>query len=495
MSAETKRRRKRRIRAMEPPTGTSTEEEMMEVQEVAPPLGGRGDLDASARWDDIGEEEEMYLANTREELYELIMKKETFKNKVKEKDLEALVRLAESLLGYGLVNVEELQMLQPEEDVRNCPKERSSLGKFTALVSFQYRRMAWMMKEFAKRLREANKALEGRENAVKRLKEENRALRKSVEVVVEERSELLNRIGSRSAARRDASVSTEAEVQGIEMAADLGHPPPRDASQGLGGSLEALIEKKVGEILSRVGLPLEGKTRRQDGPDHRVEQAPKVVDTWSEIVKRRKGKPPTVLGGGVPPARGVLPPVERSTGGKREPVRTRRGGRLKRKRKRKVWPAPPSTAAVVLSTSVGKEAACVELLRRAKEEMPSIEEMGIPPLRVRRARMGGLILGVPGERPQAGADRLAASLSGLACRLEVRVTRPIKKADIRVSGLDEATAEAKVVSAISRLTGCPREGIRCGGIRRSPAGVGSLWMQCPVDAAITAAREGSIKVG
>lgn len=91
------------------------------------------------RWDEIGDEEEMYLASTREELYELIRKEETFKHNVGEKDTTRLGELMGSLLTYGRENIEELQLLQIEDEEEVSPNERSNEGKFAALIYFQHR--------------------------------------------------------------------------------------------------------------------------------------------------------------------------------------------------------------------------------------------------------------------------------------------------------------------------------------------------------------------
>lgn len=267
LSLKRSRKRKRNKAKEDPPAEKSVEEELkegqqeeleevqQEAQEVVSPPNARKDLEASARWDNIGEEEEKYLADTYEELYELIMMKGTFFRKVKEKDTETLWRMAKFLIRYGRENVQELQMMQPEEDVKSSPNERSGLGKYTALVSFQQRRTGWMLQEFESRLRGADKELAKKKSEINKLKEENCALRKSVEVIDKERIDLLDRLDSRKVVRRDACVSTEAEVQATESTADRVHPLPRDVSQDVGGTLEALIEKKVGEYFSRVRLP------------------------------------------------------------------------------------------------------------------------------------------------------------------------------------------------------------------------------------------------
>lgn len=98
------------------------------------------EVTSPVNWENIGVEEEMYLASTMEELYEMIMRKETFLRKVEEMKTEVLMRLMCSFLTYSRQNIEELQLAQPEEE-EVSPEERSQIGRFTALITFQHRRI------------------------------------------------------------------------------------------------------------------------------------------------------------------------------------------------------------------------------------------------------------------------------------------------------------------------------------------------------------------
>lgn len=278
----------------------------------------------------------------------------------------------------------------------------------TALISFQYSRIHWMVEEIL------NRSFK-KERMLKALREENNKLRKSLETV-RERDELLNKSDSRRVERNVATVSTETEAPDVEMTDDpVFSPPFRDIDQSLVGALKKVIERKMGEILSRVGFPTKVNSKGLKSSGNSKAQAPKDINTWSEVVKRSRGK--SSLQREATPSReekerkvaqASVQPVTED-----EPKSTERR-RMRAKDKRKERPTLPRTA-VVLTAPAGKEAACVELLRRAKEEI-SIEEVEVPPLEIRRARTGGLILGVPGQHPQEGADRFAAKLAGLAQR-------------------------------------------------------------------------------
>lgn len=104
-------------------------------------------------------------------------------------------------------------------------------------------------------------------------------------------------------------------------------------------------------------------------------------------------------------------------------------------------------------------------------------------------------MGVPGQSPEYKADRLAAGLAGLAEETGVRITRPTRKVDIHVTGMDGAATPEEVVTAISKMTGCHLDSIKCGKIQWSTSGTGSIWLQCPLEVAIKAAKTGKAKVG
>lgn len=499
---------KRRRGSKEGSPAEKRAEELEKPTEV-PSWEDEVDYFASEEWENtIGEEEEMYLANTREELYELIMRKETFGSKVTKKRSEKLLELMHSLIEYGRENVGSLQLYEgKEKDEEEGPYEQSKVCQLTKVIAFQQRRMEWLFEEIRGRFLRVKLASTAKGERMKALEEENRTLRKSLEVVERERGELLIRQDSRSGLsveRKDASVSTEAEAPEVERTGSQDPPPLVELPRGWRGALESLIEEKVKELLSLAGVVRDGKTGGETipPPESGEGHAPRATSTWAEVVgrRRRRGResPPLSGDGTLPMCKearapgGVPPPVERTTGEKREPPH--KSARREGRKRDRAWPVLPKTAAVVLSASVGMETACAELLKRAKEVI-SIKEMGIPPLEVSRARAGGLILKVPGHSPREGADLLAASLSGLAGEMGVRVTRPIKRADARVSGIEASSTEEDVMAAIASATGCARNDLRCGRIRRGPAGVGSLWLQCPLEVAVQLARARGVEVG
>lgn len=77
---------------------------------------------------------------------------------------------------------------------------------------------------------------------------------------------------------------------------------------------------------------------------------------------------------------------------------------------------------------------------------------------------------------------------------EANIKRPTRRAEIRVSGLDEDTGPEEVANRIIQETGCKREEIKIGIIRRNKFGVGNVWVQCPRNHAIVLANKGRIMI-
>lgn len=146
---------------------------------------------------------------------------------------------------------------------------------------------------------------------------------------------------------------------------------------------------------------------------------------------------------------------------------------------------PPRTTAVVLTlqpSAVEKGTTYADILTQAKDKI-SMDEIGIPGIKIRKAATGARILQIPGAASGDKADILAQKLKDALPADCVRVDRPVKCADLRVSGLDDSATVAEVVAAVCRIGGCCAEAIKTGEIRYTSSGQGHLFVRCPVAAA------------
>ncbi|XP_018308771.1 uncharacterized protein, partial [Mycetomoellerius zeteki] len=137
--------------------------------------------------------------------------------------------------------------------------------------------------------------------------------------------------------------------------------------------------------------------------------------------------------------------------------------------------------------------------RLAQEQFLSsifLKDLGIEDLRPRRAITGALIWEIRGPEGKAKADCLAEKLlAALADRDDVKVSRPAKSAELRVSGLDDSVTPKEVAEEFERKCECPPLQFKVGDIRRAPNGLGSAWVRCPVEAAKRLMATPQITVG
>lgn len=219
---------------------------------------------------------------------------------------------------------------------------------------------------------------------------------------------------------------------------------------------------------------------------------------WERAVSHRNPPPPAEKEGARPGSWAKA--VSRKAGSRSSPAGTTRPNEGKgegtpgKKKTGKRWPTLPKSAVVAINPLPGGEHTGRELIREAQQAL-SLEKLEVPPLEIKRSRMGGYLLAVRGEGAEEGADRLARGLRGMPQATKVAITRPAKRCEMRVSGLDEGVSPTEVVQAVAAAGGCPVEEVKPGDIRCTSTGMGALWIRCPAAAAIKVAKAGGVRVG
>ncbi|XP_049879651.1 caskin-1-like [Pectinophora gossypiella] len=155
---------------------------------------------------------------------------------------------------------------------------------------------------------------------------------------------------------------------------------------------------------------------------------------------------------------------------------------------------PPNTAVVAVTVPEGADTTYAAVMGAAKQRV-SLAECGISDLRQKRAATGGLILEVPGPDSARKADDLAARLRSALTDMNVRISRPVKTGEIRVTDFDESVTQADIASAIADQGGCSREDVKVGEIRLSPRMMGTAWVKCPLIAIRKLAGTARLRVG
>lgn len=105
------------------------------------------------------------------------------------------------------------------------------------------------------------------------------------------------------------------------------------------------------------------------------------------------------------------------------------------------------------------------------------------------------MLEVPGATSGEKADTLAQKLREALNAEMVKISRPTKCAEMRISGLDDSVSVRDLASAIVERGCCPEESVKIGEIRRDSQGVGAVLVRCPVTAAKKLEAGGRLLVG
>ncbi|XP_047542295.1 translation initiation factor IF-2-like, partial [Vanessa atalanta] len=158
--------------------------------------------------------------------------------------------------------------------------------------------------------------------------------------------------------------------------------------------------------------------------------------------------------------------------------------------------ATPRSAAIVLTLqpeAVGKGVTYAQVLERAEQSV-KLQDLGISGgLKVRRTATGARALELPKAQAEQ-ADRLAAKLRTVLDGV-ADVVRPVKKADLKVTGLDDSVTLEKLAAAIARAGDCSSEAVKCGVMQRGPGYMGMVRVTCPLTAAKKLAAAGRLLVG
>ncbi|KAJ0175856.1 hypothetical protein K1T71_009015 [Dendrolimus kikuchii] len=210
------------------------------------------------------------------------------------------------------------------------------------------------------------------------------------------------------------------------------------------------------------------------------EPPPGLNEGWSVVARKAKKKPPAKQSGtgkAAQPRTKPKPPKPSANQGPRMRV--------------------PNTTAVILTlqpAAVEKGTSYADIMQKAKANI-KLGELGIPGVKLKTARTGARMLLLPGKDSGEKADALAARLKEVLPEEEVKVSRPEKCFNVRVSGLDDFTTVEEVVAAVARVTDVAAGRINSSVIRLGPDRLGYVILACPVAAAIKLKDRKRVMVG
>lgn len=153
---------------------------------------------------------------------------------------------------------------------------------------------------------------------------------------------------------------------------------------------------------------------------------------------------------------------------------------------------PPRTAAVAMK-ALTPGLTYSEIIKQARNNL-QLAELGIERTRIRYAANGVALIEIPGENRNEKADKLRSKLSDILGE-HVKVTRPVVKGDLRLSGFDDSIGASEIAEVIAEIGGCLPRDVKIGEIRKLKNSLCTVWLQCPLAAAIKAADVEKIKIG
>ncbi|XP_045496920.1 uncharacterized protein LOC123695199 [Colias croceus] len=145
----------------------------------------------------------------------------------------------------------------------------------------------------------------------------------------------------------------------------------------------------------------------------------------------------------------------------------------------------PRSAAVVLTIPSEAQTSGVTYATAIQEARSKIDlkESGIECVKFRQAVTGATIIQISGPGSDEKADLLSVKLKTLFKDKNIKVSRPVKMADLRVSGLDASITANDLKEAIVKKGECSAEQIRVSQIKKDKTGLYAAWVNCPVTAA------------
>jgi len=150
----------------------------------------------------------------------------------------------------------------------------------------------------------------------------------------------------------------------------------------------------------------------------------------------------------------------------------------------------------VISITCGPDAKYADVLRKARDTI-DIDKFGLEQIKARRAITGGLLLEVTGDNAKKKMGDFVSELRKVLKTENVKITTPQKRVELRVSGFDDSVTATEIVNRLTEIGNTHSDEFRCGEVRKF-RGLGSLWMRCPLEAALEILQKhknNKIKIG
>ncbi|KAA5556959.1 hypothetical protein F3G54_31995, partial [Pseudomonas aeruginosa] len=194
-------------------------------------------------------------------------------------------------------------------------------------------------------------------------------------------------------------------------------------------------------------------------------------EAWTTVVRRGPKKVAAPAAPRPKPAPAATAPRQE---GRAEPR-----GRPGRRRPR----APRSAAVVLELLPAAKEKGITyhDVMTQARGGV-NVDALGVEGgIKVRQTANGARLIECPGPNTNAAAEKLAARLREILPDPEVvRIARPVKMGEVKITGLDECATKEEVASAIASQGNCALADVKVGELRVTYSGTRTAWARCPI---------------
>lgn len=123
----------------------------------------------------------------------------------------------------------------------------------------------------------------------------------------------------------------------------------------------------------------------------------------------------------------------------------------------------PFTTAVGV-TCLNKELTYEEILKKARENV-SLSSLDINKAKIKRAMTGGVIIEIAEDENGRKADRLRENLEEVFDTSKIKVSRPMKRTSMRLSGIDDSIIANEIRNELSLLGNCPLGNVNCSEVK------------------------------
>lgn len=136
-----------------------------------------------------------------------------------------------------------------------------------------------------------------------------------------------------------------------------------------------------------------------------------------------------------------------------------------------------------------------EILKKARDNI-QLESLRIEDAKIKRTMTGGILIEIKDDDKGEKADNLKVKLDQVLNSSKIRISCPVKRTQMRLSGIDDSITVQEIKEAVARLGDCKESLIECSEIRLLRGNLGIAWVQCPTRSALKIGEAGGyLKIG